>query len=101
MIVKGVKTLVEQPIIISSFVICFYEALLLLLLLLFCFLQGQTYAEIKDLKPNSMYFLQVQTISHYGGGKLRSEKAAIFYNTTKIHGKNGRTLSYLGAVAQN
>ncbi|XP_068624924.1 anosmin-1 [Battus philenor] len=44
----------------------------------------QTYVEIKDLQPNSMYFLQVQTISQYGLGKLRSEKAAIFYNTTNI-----------------
>ncbi|CAG4969800.1 unnamed protein product [Parnassius apollo] len=42
----------------------------------------QTYVEIKDLQPNSMYFLQVQTISQFGLGKLRSEKAAIFYNTT-------------------
>lgn len=29
-----------------------------------------------------MYFLQVQTISVFGLGKLRSDKAAIFYNTT-------------------
>ncbi|XP_041989049.1 anosmin-1 [Aricia agestis] len=42
----------------------------------------QTYVEIKDLQPNSMYFLQVQSISQFGTGKLRSEKAAIFYNTT-------------------
>lgn len=38
--------------------------------------------EIKDLQPNSMYFLQVQTISQFGLGKLRSDKAEIFYNTT-------------------
>ncbi|XP_045449270.1 anosmin-1 [Melitaea cinxia] len=42
----------------------------------------QTYVEISDLQPNSMYFLQVQTISVFGLGKLRSDKAAIFYNTT-------------------
>ncbi|XP_045767671.1 anosmin-1 isoform X1 [Maniola jurtina] len=42
----------------------------------------QNYVEISDLQPNSMYFLQVQTISMFGLGKLRSEKAAIFYNTT-------------------
>ncbi|XP_073952856.1 anosmin-1 Kallmann syndrome 1 [Choristoneura fumiferana] len=47
--------------------------------------KDQTHTEIRDLKPNSMYFLQVQTISHFGVGKLRSEKAAIFYNTTNIH----------------
>lgn len=29
-----------------------------------------------------MYFLQVQTISQFGLGKLRSDKAEIFYNTT-------------------
>lgn len=29
-----------------------------------------------------MYFLQVQTISQFGLGKLRSDKASIFYNTT-------------------
>ena len=46
--------------------------------------QEQTYVEISDLQPNSMYFLQVQTISIFGLGKLRSEKAAIFYNTTSI-----------------
>ncbi|KAG6458044.1 anosmin-1 [Manduca sexta] len=44
--------------------------------------KDQHFIEIKDLQPNSMYFLQVQTISHYGLGKLRSEKASIFYNTT-------------------
>ncbi|CAB3235952.1 unnamed protein product [Arctia plantaginis] len=42
----------------------------------------QNNIEIKDLLPNSMYFLQVQTISQFGTGKLRSEKASIFYNTT-------------------
>ncbi|XP_013142353.1 PREDICTED: anosmin-1 [Papilio polytes] len=45
----------------------------------------QTYVIIKDLQPNSMYFLQVQSISQYGLGKLRSEKAAIFYNTTNVN----------------
>nr|XP_026485502.1 anosmin-1 [Vanessa tameamea] len=44
--------------------------------------KDQTYVEISDLQPNSMYFLQVQTISLFGLGKLRSDKAAIFYNTT-------------------
>ncbi|XP_048006970.1 anosmin-1 [Leguminivora glycinivorella] len=44
--------------------------------------RDKTYAEIKELKPNSMYFLQVQTISQFGTGKLRSDKAAVFYNTT-------------------
>ncbi|KAI5637763.1 fibronectin type III domain-containing protein [Phthorimaea operculella] len=38
--------------------------------------------DIKDLLPNSMYFFQVQTISQFGLGRLRSDKAAIFYNTT-------------------
>ncbi|VVC96660.1 anosmin-1 [Leptidea sinapis] len=47
--------------------------------------KDQTSFEIKDLQPNSMYFLQVQTISLFGLGKLRSEKAAIFYNTTAIN----------------
>ncbi|CAG9122693.1 unnamed protein product [Plutella xylostella] len=45
----------------------------------------QTYYDIKDLEPNSMYFLQVQTISQYGLTKLRSEKAAIFFNTTNVN----------------
>lgn len=45
-------------------------------------LQEQTSIEIKDLQPNSMYFLQVQSISQFGLGKLRSEKSEIFYNTT-------------------
>lgn len=44
----------------------------------------QNHIDIKDLQPNSMYFLQVQTISQFGMGKLRSEKASIFYNTTSI-----------------
>ncbi|OWR47351.1 Kal-1 protein precursor [Danaus plexippus plexippus] len=44
--------------------------------------KDQTFVEISKLHPNSMYFLQVQTISAFGGGKLRSEKAEIFYNTT-------------------
>lgn len=44
--------------------------------------KDQSYLEIRDLLPNSMYFLQVQTISQFGVGKLRSEKASIFYNTT-------------------
>ncbi|XP_022825826.1 anosmin-1-like [Spodoptera litura] len=44
--------------------------------------KDQNYIEIKDLQPNSMYFLQVQTISQFGLGKLRSDKASIFYNTT-------------------
>ncbi|KAJ0177911.1 hypothetical protein K1T71_006784 [Dendrolimus kikuchii] len=44
----------------------------------------QNHIEIKDLQPNSMYFLQVQTISQFGAGKLRSEKASIFYNTTSV-----------------
>lgn len=48
----------------------------------------QTFVEITDLQPNSMYFLQVQTISIFGLGKLRSEKAAIFYNTTSIAEEN-------------
>ncbi|XP_022130196.1 anosmin-1 [Pieris rapae] len=42
----------------------------------------QNYVEINDLQPNSLYFFQVQTISLFGLGKLRSEKAVIFYNTT-------------------
>ncbi|XP_038221698.1 anosmin-1 [Zerene cesonia] len=44
--------------------------------------KDQHSVEIKDLQPNSLYFLQVQTISLFGLGKLRSDKAAIFYNTT-------------------
>ncbi|KAJ8724321.1 hypothetical protein PYW08_015795 [Mythimna loreyi] len=44
--------------------------------------KDQNFIEIKDLQPNSMYFLQVQTISQFGLGKLRSDKASIFYNTT-------------------
>ncbi|CAD0200473.1 unnamed protein product [Chrysodeixis includens] len=44
--------------------------------------KDQNYIDIKDLQPNSMYFLQVQTISQFGLGKLRSDKASIFYNTT-------------------
>ncbi|XP_063544211.1 anosmin-1 isoform X2 [Cydia strobilella] len=47
--------------------------------------KDKTYAEIKELKPNSMYFFQVQTISQFGTGKLRSDKAAVFYNTTSTH----------------
>lgn len=62
----------------------------------FCNLQEQTYVIIKDLQPNSMYFLQVQSISQYGLGKLRSEKAAIFYNTTNVNdGKYSTTLTIL------
>ncbi|XP_026318590.1 anosmin-1 [Hyposmocoma kahamanoa] len=41
------------------------------------------FIEIKDLQPSSLYFFQVQTISQFGVGKLRSEKSAIFFNTTK------------------
>lgn len=44
--------------------------------------KDQNHIEIKDLQPNSMYFLQVQTISQFGLGKLRSDKASVFYNTT-------------------
>ncbi|XP_063390382.1 anosmin-1 isoform X1 [Cydia fagiglandana] len=47
--------------------------------------KDQTYAEIKELTPNAMYFFQVQTISQFGTGKLRSDKAAVFYNTTSTH----------------
>ncbi|PZC80984.1 anosmin-1 [Helicoverpa armigera] len=46
--------------------------------------KDQNFIEIKDLQPNSMYFLQVQTISQFGLGKLRSDKASIFYNTTSL-----------------
>ncbi|GBP53502.1 Anosmin-1 [Eumeta japonica] len=42
----------------------------------------QTSYEITNLQPNSTYFIQVQTISQYGTSKLRSEKAAVLYNTT-------------------
>ncbi|XP_063827330.1 anosmin-1 [Ostrinia nubilalis] len=45
----------------------------------------QNYVDITDLLPNSMYFLQVQTVSQYGQSKLRSNKASIFYNTTNVH----------------
>ncbi|XP_049871008.1 anosmin-1 [Pectinophora gossypiella] len=41
--------------------------------------------DIRDLQPNSMYFFQVQTISQFGLGKLRSDKSAIFYNTTSAN----------------
>ncbi|XP_063634448.1 anosmin-1 isoform X2 [Cydia splendana] len=47
--------------------------------------KDKTYAEIKELTPNAMYFFQVQTISQFGTGKLRSDKAAVFYNTTSTH----------------
>ncbi|XP_061704937.1 anosmin-1 isoform X2 [Cydia pomonella] len=47
--------------------------------------RDKTYVEIEELKPNSMYFFQVQTISQFGTGKLRSDKAAVFYNTTSTH----------------
>ncbi|XP_031763204.2 anosmin-1 isoform X2 [Galleria mellonella] len=43
--------------------------------------KDQTSIDIKDLQANSMYFLQVQAISQFGLGKLRSDKAAVFYNT--------------------
>jgi hypothetical protein len=48
----------------------------------FSIFQEQNYVEITELQPNSMYFLQVQTISQYGQNKLRSNRASIFYNTT-------------------
>lgn len=41
-----------------------------------------------------MYFLQVQTISAFGGGKLRSEKAEIFYNTTSSGKHQNANLSW-------
>ncbi|XP_053605777.1 anosmin-1 [Plodia interpunctella] len=47
--------------------------------------KDQKSIEIKDLQPNSMYFLQVQSISQFGLGRLRSDKAAIFYNTTSAN----------------
>ncbi|XP_072949990.1 anosmin-1-like [Epargyreus clarus] len=50
--------------------------------------KDQNFIEIKDLQPNSMYFLQVQTISQFGTGKLRSDKAAVFYNTTSVIEEN-------------
>ncbi|XP_059058552.1 anosmin-1 [Achroia grisella] len=50
--------------------------------------KDQTSIEIKDLQANSMYFLQVQTISQFGLGKLRSDKAAVFYNTTGSNNYN-------------
>lgn len=49
---------------------------------------NQTFFDITDLQSNSMYFLQVQTISQYGTGKLRSEKAEMFYNTTNSNDKS-------------
>ncbi|XP_063390388.1 anosmin-1 isoform X2 [Cydia fagiglandana] len=54
--------------------------------------KDQTYAEIKELTPNAMYFFQVQTISQFGTGKLRSDKAAVFYNTTSTHDLAPRSL---------
>ncbi|XP_049946423.1 anosmin-1 [Schistocerca serialis cubense] len=37
---------------------------------------------LRDLLPGSLYFVQVQALAQFGSERLKSEKAAIFLNTT-------------------
>jgi hypothetical protein len=43
---------------------------------------------LKNLEPESLYFLQVQAFAQFGHERLKGEKAAIFLNTSEY--KNGK-----------
>jgi hypothetical protein len=43
---------------------------------------------LKNLEPDSLYFLQVQALAQFGRERLKGEKAAIFLNTADH--KNGK-----------
>lgn len=44
--------------------------------------QEQTSAKLKNLLPDSQYFLQVQAISLYGDFRIKGDKASKLLNTT-------------------
>lgn len=53
-----------------------------LLLMNYIFFQDVTRFDLKNLQPNSLYFLQVQALAQFGKERLKGEKAALVLNTT-------------------
>ncbi|CAG9818350.1 unnamed protein product [Phaedon cochleariae] len=52
----------------------------------------QTYLQLQNLQPNSLYFLQVQALVQFGVGRLKGEKSGLVLNTTSYINEDDNAL---------
>lgn len=60
------------------------------------YFQDHTKFLLRELQPNSLYFLQIQALVQYGKVRLRGEKSGLILNTTNY--TNGMLNTFFYAV---